>query len=118
MYRPGVEGSEDARGRFIRAWRGRDFEEINYVELREGTTRGGHYHRRNRELILVVKGRVRLEVRNVRDGRSAVEELGEGDCVVMEPYDRHTFRALVDAALVTCNTDAPFDRDPPDVFEE
>lgn len=120
MYRPSVDTERDGRGRFIRVWKGRDFEEVNYAELKRGAIRGGHHHRRNRELILVVKGRVRLEVVNVEQGagRPEVHELRQGDCVVIEPYDRHTFAAITDAALVTCNTLAPYDQDPPDVFED
>ncbi len=48
MYRPNVRVHEDDRGRFIQVWRGNDFDEINFLEIKKCVTRGHHFHKRNR----------------------------------------------------------------------
>ena len=118
MYRPDVVVHEDERGRFIEVWRGKDFEEINFLEIKKGVTRGNHYHKRNRELMIVTRGRLRLRIENLQTGATAETVVEEGDSVVIEPYDLHTFTADEDASLVACNAVAPFDEADPDVFEE
>ncbi len=117
MYRPNVRVHEDDRGRFIQVWRGKDFEEINFLEIRKGVTRGDHYHKRNRELMVVTRGRLRLQVESRTTGATTEQVLEQGDCIVIEPYDLHTLTAEEDSSLVACNTVAPYGEDRPDVFE-
>jgi UDP-2-acetamido-2,6-beta-L-arabino-hexul-4-ose reductase len=117
MYRPKVTVHEDDRGRFIQVWRGKDFEAINFLEIRTGVTRGHHYHKRNHELMVVTRGRLRLRVEGRKTGEATEHVLEQGDCVVIEPYDLHTLTAEEDSSLVACNTVAPYAEGRPDVFE-
>lgn len=118
MRRPDVEVHEDDRGRLVCVWRGRDFEEINFLQIRAGASRGGHYHRENLELMVVTKGRLALRVEDVEGGEVEEVEVEEGDAFLIEPYERHTLTALTDASLVSCNTVPPFDADEPDVVRD
>jgi dTDP-4-dehydrorhamnose 3,5-epimerase-like enzyme len=116
VYQPKLNAHEDERGLFVEVWRGRDFEEINFFQIKRGVTRGNHFHKRNRELMVVTRGRLRLRVEDKRTGATVEKVIVEGDCVVIEPYDLHSLTAEEDSSMVACNTVAPYDEREPDVF--
>ena len=116
MYRPKLNTHEDERGLFVQVWRGKDFEEINFFQVKRGVTRGNHFHKRNRELMVVTRGRLRLRIEDKKTGARTERVLEEGDCIVIEPYDVHSLTAEEDSSVVACNTVAPYDESDPDVF--
>lgn len=89
--------NEDERGKLVQlvhdGWR-----QVNVVMSAGGTTRGGHYHKNNREAFYIVSGScdVTLEM----DGEKQTARFTAGDFFAIEPYTVHTFRYLKDTLLV------------------
>lgn len=75
------------------------------VAAPDGAVRGGHGHRRTRQLILRVSGVVRVEVR--RAGRAAEVTLDESTpAVLIEPgvWSRQTYLGDRPSVVVFCDT--------------
>lgn len=80
------------------------FEELNLVISEPGATRGGHYHQTLSELIVLVSGRVKVEVVK-RDGSLVLgASLLPGAVVLIEPEEIHTFVALERATWLNALT--------------
>lgn len=107
----------DERGRFIEMWQGNEWCEVNFLEIRQGRSRGGHYHRRNRELMVVTSGRCDLRLEKIDTGEVSEYRFQAGEAFVIEPLERHTLTALSDCTLVTLNT-LPYSPEAPDVFDD
>ena len=71
--------------------------------IRKGCRLSLQYHERKDESILVVSGRLQLELADDR-GELTSEELGAGESRHIAPGRRHRFGALVDTELVEVST--------------
>lgn len=84
---------KDDRGSLVQlvhdGWR-----QINVVFSKEGTVRGGHYHRKNREAFYIMNGSCELTLR-IKD-RQQVKTFKAGDFFAIEPGTVHTFSYLED----------------------
>ena len=81
----------DDRGGMLGIVNEGEWQEINLVDSQAGAVRGGHYHRRTRELFHIIDGRIRVEVTDL-EGRVLVERhVSGGDTLVVEPGEVHTF---------------------------
>jgi len=72
-------------------------EAIGYLavlELRPGTVRGNHVHRRKRESVYVIEGSVRLVVADPDTGQREDRVLGPGDLVFIPPGVPHALAPL------------------------
>lgn len=75
-----------------------DWKQLNILEIKKGNTFGGHYHKEKEELFYVIFGKVEFIIEN--DKGLFTEILGKGDCLFVEPYDKHTLCALQDTTVV------------------
>ena len=73
------------------------------LAIREGRRLSLQYHRRKDESILVIRGRLRLELEN-DTGELEISELGVGCARRIPPGRRHRFAALEDCELVEVST--------------
>ena len=72
--------------------------QINVVFSREGTIRGGHYHRENREAFYIINGS--CEVILSLNGKQQTRIFKTGDFFAIEPNTGHTFKYLEDTLLL------------------
>ncbi len=73
--------------------------QVNVLESKKGSKRGGHYHKENKELFYIISGEANLILDN-----GAVEEimnLKKGDMFLVSPYQMHTFEFLEDTFMVS-----------------
>jgi mannose-6-phosphate isomerase-like protein (cupin superfamily) len=75
-----------------------DWKQLNVLEIKKGDIFGGHYHKEKTELFYVIFGMVEFIIAN--DQGMFAETLIKGDCLLVEPYDKHTLCALKDATIV------------------
>jgi len=58
--------SKDQRGEIVGITQKEKIKEINFVESKKGTLRGGHYHKKTRELFFIIDGTIRISIENVK----------------------------------------------------
>jgi mannose-6-phosphate isomerase-like protein (cupin superfamily) len=73
------------------------------LSIHQGKRLSLQYHERKDESILVIRGRLRLELENA-NGELQVEELGPGESRRVTPGRRHRFGAIDDCELVEVST--------------
>lgn len=104
----------DERGSFYKIDRGGEWREITFSSLNKGYVRGGHYHKKTTELILIVFGRCQFEIIS-RKGEERTWLCSEGEGAIISPYEGHTLKALVNSKVVSLLS-LPYDRGLPDTF--
>ncbi len=70
--------------------------EINYVETLADKHRGNHFHKENYELFFIMKGQVEVTVRSLRKPKTQTILLSQGELLLIEPYELHTFYTRMD----------------------
>lgn len=88
---------KDERGELIQVNTGR-WRQLNILKLKKGFSFGGHYHKLKEELFYIIKGEIKISIKN--DGGTHSLLLKSGDCFLVEPYDNHTLHALKDSIVV------------------
>ena len=67
---------------------------INYMallELRQGTTRGNHYHKIKREFLYVMSGHLNVLLEDIASRDKAAVDLKTGDLVDIQPAVAHAY---------------------------
>ncbi len=67
---------------------------LAWIELKPGSLRGNHYHRRKPEFFYLLAGGVELTVEEVSSGQRAEIPIAVGDLVFISPEIAHTYRPL------------------------
>lgn len=106
----------DNRGTLIEICRERAWRQLNFFTLKRGSWRGGHYHKRTRELFFIVEGRCRIEIINIKTGKKNQFITKEKDIFLVEPYELHRLTAMKDIKVVACLT-IPHSKNRPDIYE-
>lgn len=81
---------------------------IAFVELRQGSIRGNHYHTLKREFLYVISGAVRLIVQDVQGRDRITLPVGTGELVEIGTRVAHAFQ-VVDAGQAVEFSEARFD---------
>lgn len=79
------------------------WKQINIITSHPGSTRGGHYHKYNREGFYVAEGRFLLTV--WKDDEREIYEMRRGDMFLIPPYVFHTFEYYEETLLVSMYSD-------------
>lgn len=108
---------KDKRGRIENIYCGVAWRELNMFRSKKGVTRGGHYHKKTRELIFVIKGKIEFSATNIRTRAKRKVILKEGEGVVVEPYELHEARIVEKAVWIAALT-KEYKDDKPDVFQK
>jgi dTDP-4-dehydrorhamnose 3,5-epimerase-like enzyme len=106
----------DDRGRFCGlVVGGQTWREINFFITKAGGRRGGHYATQSLELVFLLKGRVDVTLRDVRNPTDVVRlTLLPGEGVVVPTYVSRTFDYIEDGEAISCR-DIPHAETGPDV---
>ena len=62
---------DDERGLFKEIIRGDKWRELNYAFRKKGVNSGNHYHKITYEMFYVIRGKVKVNIKNIRTGREA-----------------------------------------------
>lgn len=75
------------------------YTQVNVVESRAGTFRGGHYHKKNNEAFYVVSGQFTFTAQ--KKGESETHVFSSGDMFLVPPYVLHGFDYITDTLLIS-----------------
>ena len=73
------------------------FKQLNYATSKKGVSRGGHWHEIATETFFLIRGRVKVDIKNMKTGHEQTEVFKTGDIFIVEPYEKHTVIALEDS---------------------
>lgn len=73
--------------------------QVNVLVSKEGSTRGGHYHKISKEVFYIVSGKVKLTIQ--AEEKSEEYILQKDDMFLVSPFQRHTFAFLEDTVMVS-----------------
>lgn len=88
---------------------------IHYIaalELKEGSVRGNHYHRKKMEHVYLMGGEMELIAQEMKSGERAEFVMQAGDLVIIQPGVAHAFRVRRPGVAVEF---APTRFDPSDI---
>lgn len=88
---------EDNRGKLLQLIHN-DCKQVNYVESSAGVTRGGHYHKRNKEIFYVIEGE--FDVTVTYSGESETKTFRDGDFFAIDKGLFHSFYYKKDTKLI------------------
>ncbi len=88
---------------------------LAWLELRSGTVRGNHVHRRKHEYFYLIAGEVELAVLDGNTGERSVLTVVAGDLVYLAAGVAHAYRPLTDGEAVEFS---PVRFDPADTVRE
>ena len=107
----------DARGDILGIVQHGTWQEMNYITTKAHVLRGNHYHKETYELIFVVKGKIKLTVRDiVKDNLNETFFFNVGEAFILEPMENHTIETLEDSAWINLLSRAMNDKNGKDIF--
>lgn len=87
----------DERGRLTQLVH-EGYRQVNILESKKGTVRGGHYHKLAREAFFVIHGAVDVTMR--RDSEQETVRFQKSDFFLIRPNTVHSLSACVDNVLL------------------
>ena len=80
------------------------WEEVNYITSEKGAKRGGHYHKKTKELFFILEGEIEVITQIINSdnklGVEAVNIVKKNDIFLIHPYTLHYFNVLKDAKWI------------------
>lgn len=86
---------------------------LAWIELKPGSLRGNHYHRRKAEFFYLLAGEVELALQDLESGEQARLTLAVGELVFLSPGIVHAYRPLTAGHAIEFS---PVRFDPADTF--
>ena len=88
----------DERGKFEGLINFGNWKEFNIVETNANVIRGNHYHKKTKEVFIILEGLVKVTVQNIvknkLTGDTEEKVLKSGDVILIEPFINHIFYTL------------------------
>lgn len=94
----------EEKGEFVQVSYREDIRHVAIFEIKDGFSRGGHYHEYKDETFYIVNGRIRAVFRDIDSEEREEHILLEGDKVHIEPRLAHIFYGIDDALVVEYST--------------
>lgn len=99
----------DERGSLTQVNTGK-WRQLNCLLIKKGETFGGHYHKHRIELFYCLRGSIRFKVENMLNKDKKIFYFKTGDCLLIEPFDKHTLYAREDTEIVEL-LNKPYDKE-------
>ena len=107
----------DDRGEICGVIQQGTWHEMNCVTTKAHVLRGNHFHKQTYELIFIVKGKVKLTVRNIIKGESdSVFYFSSGEAFMLEPWENHSIETQEDSMWINMLSRAMNDENGKDIF--
>ena len=90
----------DERGVLIEVWRSRRWRQMNYFLCKKGHIRGGHYHKKTKELFFVVDGKCEIALINAKTHKKKRFVADYKDVFIVEPYEAHYVKGIEDTKII------------------
>lgn len=109
----------DARGSIQGLINKGSWKELNLITSDAGVVRGNHYHKKIRELFIILEGEIEIRCQEVKRGRLAgdpvVHQVKAGDVFCIEPMTNHIFIPEKPSKWINALS-APVDPEEPDFY--
>ena len=91
---------KDKRGEILGSFQNWKFEEMNYVESKKGVVRGNHYHKKTVEAFFIIKGKIKVELFDIKSKKTSSFIVGKKDFFTIKPNIVHTFYIKEDSSWI------------------
>ena len=92
---------EDERGLITGLAQEGNWKEVNIITSKNGSRRGGHYHKQCVEMFIILSGMVKLHLQSEKDkDRVMTLVVKKGDVFIVPPMIWHTFEILEDSSWI------------------
>ena len=90
---------EDERGSIWDFLTDENVHHIGFLISKKGAVRGKHYHKKQEQYTLVLKGKIKVVTKDLKNDNSSIEtkELNKMDMVYFPPYLYHSIEAIEDS---------------------
>ncbi len=92
------------------------WKELNLISSDAGVVRGNHYHKKMRELFIIIEGEIEIQTQNVKDGHlvgnKSVHHVKDGDVFCIEPMTNHIFIPYKDSKWINALSETVDDKKP------
>ncbi len=105
----------DQRGQIQGVSNAKSWREVNLINSGSGQTRGGHYHKRTNELLVLCSGKILVQLESLSDKRVFQFIAGKGDTIVIKPWFKHTIKCLEDVTWINL-LDKPMGKVKKDIY--
>jgi UDP-2-acetamido-2,6-beta-L-arabino-hexul-4-ose reductase len=97
---PGQKRWEEERGAFVQIMYREEARHLAIFEIRQGFSRGNHYHNRKEEVFYLFRGRLRALFIDMDTLEKEEKTVETGDKIKVKPRCGHTFHGLEDTLVV------------------
>ena len=90
---------EDERGSIWDLLSKEKIDHIGFLISKKNSVRGKHYHKKQKQYTLLLRGRMKVKAKNILEKNSKIEEfeLNEMEMVLFPPYCYHSLESLEDS---------------------
>lgn len=110
---------KDKRGSILGIINQGNWEEINLIKSKKGSSRGGHFHKYTRELFYILKGKIEIKIQEIKNkelvGEQKTINVNSNEIFLIEPNHIHTFKVIEDAEWINILS-KKIDKKNPDIF--
>ena len=110
---------KDERGKFEGLINFGNWKEFNLVETKANVIRGNHYHKKIKEVFIILEGLVKVTAQNIvknkLTGDTEEKVLKSGDVILIEPFINHIFYTLEKSKWINILSHS-IQKDSPDIF--
>jgi len=97
---PGAKRWEEERGEFVQVAYREAIHHLAAFEIREGFTRGNHYHKEKEEIFYVFQGKIKAWFLDMDTLQKDEKILEKGDRIRVKTRCGHLFHGLEDALVI------------------
>ena len=90
---------KDERGEIKGLINFENWQEVNCITSYKGTVRGGHYHKKTKEAIIVLSGKIKVDIRKNSESECFVIEKGD---VILLVSGGHGFECIEEVEMRNC----------------
>ena len=96
----------DERGSLWDLLTNENIKHIGFLESKKNSIRAKHFHKKEKQYTLVLKGKAKLTIKNLLDEKSPIEtfELKEMEIILIPPYCYHSVESLTDSQILFFST--------------
>ena len=90
----------EERGEFVQVSYREEIRHLALFEIKQGFSRGGHYHGRKEEIFYIASGKIEAKFLDLDTQEKAKRVLEKGDRLRIRPRCAHLFTAIEDTIIV------------------
>jgi len=96
----------DERGSLWDLLTNENIKHIGFLDSKKNSIRAKHFHKKGKQYTLVLKGKVKVIIKNLLEENSPIEtfELNQMEMILILPYYYHSVESLTDSQILFFST--------------